>query len=835
METSESKILPLELLHKSELRYNGVELSLLSSDKELLDTLSKRNTVKNKTINVNPYGFLRALLLSIFYQLNGIKNEIIRLNEENIQRLSIGQKVKLDGSIGSVEEINEEHKVKVRFSDMTYILPKALTWRISLYQGNAKITKYKYRPIKKIKKERKIFSDIFNFDSIEIPTINTYKTLIVCNKREMNYINNITLKGTPLVDLIPTGYFPKADNFQRIGRDPLQRDSLLCFTPNLETANELIKDDENIKNIIVFGKSKILGNSIYIDVIDNYSSLDNISIVMDLLDIDSKVISIMNSFKYDIIPETSPTLSDNAPVIINTTNDTEDLLLERNTIARRSNYFERNFLVVESEANEILHSLKKKVLTLKKEFTQNIYIMNIVRKTLGFLSFLRTMPISIKELEDINPKFHYHSIITELESEKLNVLATTSEDTFNMVNGIINDVKTLLSFHDIQHPKEEMLRDIMCKLEYNDCIVVKRKNYIDYLYTWMNHEYPNVDISIKTVKQIQREKKFYNNIYILGWYDSDVFYLGTKSKGQYEHHVLYKDELNSLNYYFQQYNKMIGPFVSEKDSDNKLDLTNSSKQVNEKEYEDLNFIIKNMETALINSYNTKETSGNEEATLILFDEGQFAFLTNGYNCRILDREKETIVRKNVSELEEYDELVFVDKDEDVFNELVNNMRTSSEKVNKLYVLSELWTEALKEYQEKYGFTELSIANQLKEYGVSRHPATIANWLKDPSVIGTNDVIEATSRLTNDRTLINKLSDVKNACSQVRAMHIKLGRYLANSIISSYNTNENNTDQILKELVEDLSKNINIVQVRKKNSRKVHVPYFKTNRLLDQEG
>ncbi|WP_077325344.1 DrmE family protein [Virgibacillus siamensis] len=819
---------PIELLQKSEIQYNGEKVYLLDSDKELLELFTGSNAKKSKIINVNPYGFLRILLLAIFFQLNGIREEIVKQNEENIQHLSVGQKVKLDGSIGLVKELNQDHRVKVKFSDMTYTLPKALIWRISVYNGNAKITKYKYRPISSIKKVRKIFSDIFNFDSIEIPAINTYKTLIVCNKNEMNSIEDIYIKGTPLIDLIPTAYYSNVDNFKRIGRDPLQRDPLFCFTSNIETAYEIIKADKDIKNLIIFGKKKILGNSVYIDEINNHS-FDNISVIMDLKEMDFEIVSLIKTLGYEIVPEFIPN-TPNDSMLFNSAVPNINLLSERNIIAKRLSCFERKFIQIESDVDKMLHSLKKKVLTLKKDFVENIYIMDMVRKTLGLLSFLRTMPIPMKELGDINPEFPYYRIVNDLESEKLNVLATTSEETFNTVNSIIKDIKSLLLFHNFQHPKEETLRKIISKLGSNDCIAVKKKNN-DYLCTWIHREYPDLNIPIKTIKQIQKEEKFYHNIYILGWYDSDVFHLESKTKGQCEHYVFYKDERTSFNYYFQQFNKMISPFVIRNDTDNKVEPIDQGSELNDREYEDLNFIEENMETSLIKSYKTKGTPGDEESTLVFFEEDQFAFLTNGYNCRVLDREKETITLKSVSELRENDELVFVDTDKDVFNEVVNKMRESSEKINNLYVLSELWTNTLKKYQEKYGYTEISIANQLKEYGISRHPATILNWLKDSSVIGTGDAIEAISRLTNDKTLVNKLTDVKKACSQIRALHIKLGRYLANSIISSYNTNGNYTDKILKESVEDLTKNINIVQVQKKSSHKAYVPVLKTNKLL----
>jgi hypothetical protein len=243
------------------------------------------------------------------------------------------------------------------------------------------------------------------------------------------------------------------------------------------------------------------------------------------------------------------------------------------------------------------------------------------------------------------------------------------------------------------------------------------------------------------------------------------------------------------------------------------------------------------------SYRTFEVIGRDagqevaeresvEAKHIIFEEESHGFFTKRYKARILNRSEETIESKDLDDIEENDEMVFIkDSRSDLFDELVMAAR-DSEGVKKDWEKAKLWQTVLRKYVKENNLRAEEISKKLSEQGCNRESITIRGWLRNDSIIGPREGIRAIAALTEDKELNFQLEEVLDACNRIHVLHIRLGKYLVKRIVSSMQSEEDSEiEDFLKDRINELSQHVMIAEVRSIGKETLSVPGFKTNRLL----
>lgn len=772
---------------------------------------------------IHPLNVSMLLFFATTCTLSHIKMDINSYNGK--QKLKPGAKVMKDGNIGVVEEVMDDGSVKVKFkdalSDMTYIVPEDMKWKLTLCREDAQVTTWRSQVKKGVDLKNK-FSELFRADDVNTAFLGKSKVLVVCEKKLVyEYFKNLKVNNFPFFSYVPSSYCASAENIKKLGKDPFIREPLLYFTSNISTASEMLKELYDVETVIIWDYKKIKGGMVYLD--DMKQEVNNLFLLVNAGDYlkDQTFKNIKGFNIYEVI-------TSNEELTYLNNIDNTGIFAHKNVALSNINRYQRSFEVVKAEEGELLILLRDIVVEKIKDSSNNEQVKNFLRYVLGILYTFKNVPIPTVLFDNKKERYPEEQKLAKKLFLYLDILPMYFYKDACL---IIEDVKELAAAYLYSHPKHQKMLEVLKNLGKNDVVVAHRKAHADVLRKYF--DYKSLPIKVLTLSQILKSEQKFNSILYFGCYEWNQIIPRYKGICRKEIYILFRREKDVLEAF-------------EKQTDIALSRADNIEEHLEEVHKDesvlhelsLEYMLGKLDEINLETYHKEEKVdseyGPEVARPIIFEDNCFAFLSKNRRCRVVDWESEQILSKKPEELEEGDEVIFIDSNRDILLELARRLRRTNPKIEELYRYSELWKKALLNYKEKTDSTAKDIKNNLKVQGVERTETVINKWLNDSDVIGPEqDAVRALAEVTNDPEFKKHLEEVIKACEKIRALHIKLGRHLARSIAGSLRRSSTNNE--LEQISEDLSTRATVVTVSIVLPDEVSITPSKANRLIESDA
>lgn len=791
----------------------------------------------NRLVILHPTGMLLTNLVCTIIPLALAKNDVENVSRNITDHLHVGDKVQVGGCLGEVNRFTEEYGrqyIVIKFNNMMDFVPFERAWGLQKYEGSA-VNLHNFKPKQnKVNKQKAALCDILDLEEEEFPPILFSKTLIVSEKQQ--YINNIgklNLNGSSHTSVFPTGYYKDSKHFDRVGSDQLQRRPIICVVSSLQVASAMVETDPSIKVVIVNNLKKLRGNYIYLDRIQ--SRVTNLVILQEIHkfeedDIDKLVNMGFNVFHWS--KENLKNLNLTFNPAANLRNQIGRSQRTLYSIANPSN----NMILIEDDVSNLIKQVDFELKKVRNADFESEYKVQFIARCYDVLLSLRSIPIPLNELFSFSNILDYLGKLSQdLQDLYVNLSFATYGDTLKSIGNAVEVIKNLVQLHCERHPKYGAFT-MIDQLGVNDCVVVPKNKHKDIINKWLiNRRGLRHGILVLTITEFSSVNRFFSTVLFTGWFGqkhAKVLLTPMATKQQF---LLYPYE-----YEWMERNECwIKNYLKKFSLDDSVEFEGQTTQENDY---DLDEYLRKMVSSSQSFYQKLHSKDFDDQGAIVdcyyveFEEDYYAFLTDGYNCRCLDKDGEIVVKKKVNELQVGDTLIFIkDSSEDVFEKLVKLVESSSPNIREQVILSQLWRVALTDYKDKNGYGYETIQNKLEKAGLKRVATTIKLWLYDETQIGPDDDgIRAIAKLTGNFELESKIEQVMAACSQIRALHVQLGRYLAQSISCSVvGSNLSKEDHMLQKLTQDLSHYALSVIVRAIASEKTTIPSNKVNVLLEK--
>lgn len=226
--------------------------------------------------------------------------------------------------------------------------------------------------------------------------------------------------------------------------------------------------------------------------------------------------------------------------------------------------------------------------------------------------------------------------------------------------------------------------------------------------------------------------------------------------------------------------------------------------------------------------------------IALFESGQTAFLTKNYVAYSLDETAETVVEKDVADLQSGNYMIFKNFDDeagDIVDELLQKLIASDDssvRLSETYRISKRWKLVLKDYMHSKAFSYKDISREMANMGHRKHEATIRTWLNEElHIVGPRDEdsFVAVALITGDKDILGNPQKYWKACNVIRATRVRILRYVGLNIIGSMGHQRKNTDVLLASVIGDISEFASVLRIENiVEPSNVNMPMHLVNRL-----
>jgi uncharacterized membrane protein YkvA (DUF1232 family) len=182
-----------------------------------------------------------------------------------------------------------------------------------------------------------------------------------------------------------------------------------------------------------------------------------------------------------------------------------------------------------------------------------------------------------------------------------------------------------------------------------------------------------------------------------------------------------------------------------------------------------------------------------EARSVFFADGSYAFLTDGYEAKVVTHllsavpvtngSKAEVHLRDVDSLRTGDVLIFMrGSDKDAIREVADrrlppNMRATAR----------LWQDALRRYQKKNGYDVTDVWKQLRKAGCTHHRETVRVWIESDTIIAPRDAhdheLKNIADVTQDAELKRRFTECDQAITTVWGAHLSASCHLAEQVLT----------------------------------------------------
>ena len=175
---------------------------------------------------------------------------------------------------------------------------------------------------------------------------------------------------------------------------------------------------------------------------------------------------------------------------------------------------------------------------------------------------------------------------------------------------------------------------------------------------------------------------------------------------------------------------------------------------------------------------------------------------------------------------------------DIFDELIQITESSSSFSTEVRI-SKIWKNAIIKYMKYKNIDFQTFSEELHKKGCERHSVTVRNWVESKDIIGPwneTETLKAIAEVTKDSDLLDNLRKVTYACRKIRALHIRLGKYLAKCIFASIDSQqERKIEGVMRNRIRELSKCVMTARIKSIDNNYKMIAKNKVNHLIEEIG
>lgn len=838
----------LTYIEKLKIKYQKQTIQLKSFEKLLLKSYGNiLNSSDRYVLFIGIEKELMSILLILTLSIKQYYENVGNPNNNILGIIEKGDKVVYGGKIFSYERIeernNKEYISLIEKNNIKTLLPIGKQYLLSVYNGQANRINKVNGISQRYNITKKFISEIMDINPAQLNGVIKESTIVVFEQKDELYdlINSIEInfeeENHAITELFSFAYYTSEDNYEYFKGNRIKENPIIKFVSNINTAIDIIRDDGNVKNIVLIGEKTykdsletelrqagMMDSIRKILVIDTWESNFDFSLLVN----DDEPFNVYALSKEVILENIN--LYDELATYI-----PSNLQLRNNNMIE--NLLNKDIHVYETENSEILneniYNINQNLKNLFDYSDSNIKTLDFIKISYFLCNKLEYSLLPLNKCEDNQKGLIYR---VDMLKEIMNLFPEQRVER-NLMNNIIFEIEKIIEFlkfnnYKIETIKNKILKNNKSLLSINNIDeIVKLEEYFRILRK-----------SNLGIKKIDKKTEIYQNddIIIPAFYENKYLNILNTNIVRCINIVAYRREKIRIKSLIRKNTRMLDLIlknnklsygeefelprivehllVKSNFIENKQSYSEEEK-FNEIESEVQRVIQKNKIKLFINE--DKASRGMSNSTMqvnkiITFEDENYSFLSDNYQANILDRSGNDIKKKGVSELSIGDEMVFTKSklpgEEDIVKVTIKELLKNKE-FNDMYgdyfKLNNLWKICLKNYMKRENLTEKDISNQLRIYGKQVTYSAIVNWLNG-NIIGPQYVtdIKFIAEVVKDSSLTEKLEDVINACGQERSIQRHIRGSIAKIIINSViNNNEQNNDiyKIVKNTINDLDR------------------------------
>ncbi|RII32958.1 hypothetical protein D2A34_19165 [Clostridium chromiireducens] len=788
---------------------------------------------------------LLIIVLSIKQYYENMKNP----DNNILDTIKNGDKVFYNGRIVVFNKIDIDEREKKEYiyllekDNSKTMIPREKQYLLSVYNGQASRINKVNGVSQRYNITKKFISKITDVNTAQLNGVIKESTIVVFEQKEelYNLINSIEInfeeENHAISELFSFAYYTSEDNYEYFKGNRTKENPIIKFVSNINTAIDIIRDDENVKNIV------LIGDKTYKD------SLETELRQAGMMDSIRKILVIdtwESNFDFSLL------VKDDEP--FNVYALSKEVILENinlynkfaayipSNLQLRNNHMIENLLnkdvhVYEVENSEILneniYNINQKLKDLFDYSDNNIKILEYIKISYFLCNKLEHSLLPLNKCEDNQKGLIYR---VNMLKEIMNLFPVQRVE-HNLMNNIIFEIEKIIEFLKFNNYKIETIKNKILK---NNKSLLDIKN-IDEIGK-LEEYFRTLRKSNLSIKKIDKKTEIYQNeaIIIPAYYENKYLNILNTNIVRCINIVAYRREKIRVKSLIRKNTEMLNLILKNNKLSNNEDYDlprivehllvksnfienkqsyNEEEKFNEIESEVQRVIQENKIKLFINE--DKASRGMSNSTMqvnkiVTFEDENYSFLSDNYQANIVDRNSNDIKQKSITELNVGDEMIFTKSklsgEEDIVKVIIKELlgnKIFNDEYGEYFKLNNLWKNCLKVYMQKDDLTEKDISNKLRIYGKQITHSAIVNWLNG-NIIGPQDVkdIKFIADIVKDITLNDKLEEVINACRQERSIQRQIRKAIAKIIINSViNNNEQNDEiyKIVKNTIGDLDK------------------------------
>lgn len=844
-----SKIL-LNKINKIKIRYQKEIIEMKYFEELLLKSyIDILNNNDRKVLFIGIEKKLMSILLILILSIKQYYENMKNPDNNILDIIKNGDKVLYNGRICIFDNVKIDGRTKKKY---IYLLEKDNSKTmilcenqhlLSVYNGQAsRINKvngnYQLYNITK-----KFISEILGINFAQLNGVIKESTVIVFEHKEelYNLIDSIEInfeeENHAISELFPIAYYTSEDNYEYFKGNRTKENAIIKFVSNINTAIDIIRDDENVKNVVLIGEKTykdsletelrqagMMDNIRKILVIDTWESNFDFSLLVN--DDDpfnvyalSKEVILDNINLYDELEAYRPS----------------DLQIKNNHLIE--NLIHKCIHIYEVDNSNVLnkniYNIGKNLKELFDYSNNNIKTLEFIKKSYYLCNKLEQsllpLNMSVNNLKNILCR-------VEVLKEILDLFPVQRIE-YNLMNNIISEIEEIIQFLKFENYKIDTIKDRILNSN-KSLLLIKNEDEIDKL----KEKFRMLRKTNLKIKKIHKKVDVYGNEVLIfpAFFENKYFNIFSTNVVKTINILVYRREKIRINSLIRKNNQMLNlilknnklsdyeevelsrigkHFLVESDVDNDENPYKEEEKFSEVEESVQRIIQENKIKLFINE--DKAGRGISNSTMqvnkiVTFEDENYSFLSDNYQANIIDRSDNDIKKKSISELSVGDEMIFTKSklygEEDIVKVVIKELLGNKEFNNvygEYFKLNNLWKIGLKTYMHTYDLTEKNISNKFRMYGKQITHSAIVNWLNG-NIIGPQDVndIKIIADIVKDSRLSDNLEEVINACRQERRIQIQIRKAIAKIIINSVvNNNEQSNDiyEIVKNTISDLDR------------------------------
>lgn len=845
-------------------KYNGQKIYYGDFENVLIDTLEKMNYSKQKKqVLISLQQEFTAIFVIIYSVIEEYLKNISCLDNNILNNVKYGDKVVKGGELLIFDKFDNQYIHMIGKDNCKVMIPIEKAYLLTKYTGTAnRINKAN----KHINIAKEFLSHLMDIKKEELLGDIVKSVLIVVESKEklFNFINSIEIifngDKYKLPEIFPFAYYSSEENYEYFKGNKIKQNALIKFVSSTYTALDLIREDENINNIIFIGNNTYK-NSLNLEVrqIEMYDSVEKIMFIDSW---ESNFDFTIFDDEFSIYAFTKNVILDNVNLYSEKTeNYMSDLQKYNNTLLLNLANKEISIYQI-NNAEKFDKCIYRICINLKSLFDfsyDNIQVLDFCKISYSLCNKLEQTVVQLKRSSD-----NEHKINEQIENlNKIKNVFSENRSEHIIMNEIINEFIDAIKLIYIDNYKNEfIMQRYSRKKPYT--LFVKNKTEFEAVKLYYK-QYPSYKFSVRLLKKKLKDI-YYENVIMPFYLDSKNINFLKSNKILSLDLLVYnreKSRVDSLIYktleeirYVEDNNQLSKvkeeiaiPIINKhylnksnkKLAEDNLEFTDNEHKVNKLIEENLLDIYlsrnKNKSNDYVRNINIKK--------VVLFKDGNYAFLTANYKANVLDKYNSNIESKELIKLQPEDNIIFtlnrVNEEEDIVKIILKKLLQIEQFKNKYgqyFKLNKLWKDELKKYMKTNDLTEENISAEFRMNSRIVNKVTIANWLNGNIVGPRNpDDIRIAIKIINKENLLKEEDKIVEACQYERKIQVHVRKALAKIIVNSVTSEdkeESEIQKLIKDTVDDISRYayIGTIESIKDVTESMNIQYV--NRVIEKE-